>query len=246
MFIRFREKTATRHSARGWSATPADRECVGRCQQRRRHYPRYGIGMNVEGRTFLEGCPMRPICPLKEQRRRLEVSIVETRREGGRVKHRHIASLGSIADDTIEAREIFWRECEDRLARLGNKLGPDIDPLRQAIAARIPPPTDLELTAATARRWDRLENGWDEHAKKRARDAVDRIETARRWAKELQHEAAMAEAVTRQTKRLRGNEKAYDPLNMLLGTRLIAPIVGSDGETEARLIALIDAEENGR
>ena len=111
MFIRFREITTERYGG-------GPRECVGKCKHRPRYYPRWGGGFIVKGRTFLEGCPMKPLCPLVNKRHRLEVSIVETRREGGKVKHKHVAALGSIADDTMEAREIFWRECEVRLARL--------------------------------------------------------------------------------------------------------------------------------
>jgi len=55
----------------------------------------------------------------------------------------HVASLGSIlADYTIEDRVCFWAACDERLARLANRIGPDMDRLRQAIAARIPLPTD--------------------------------------------------------------------------------------------------------
>jgi hypothetical protein len=136
MFIRFREITAQRYGG-------GERECVGKCKDRPRHYPRWGAGFIVRGRTFLEGCPMKPLCPLVYKRHRLEVSIVETRRDGGKVKHKHVASLGSVWNDSPAEREGFWRECEARLARLANRLAPDLDRLRQAIAARIPPLTDV-------------------------------------------------------------------------------------------------------
>jgi hypothetical protein len=125
MFIRFRQMTAERYG-------DGERECVGKCKDRPRTYAHYGKGMHVRGRTFLEGCPMKPLCPLVHKRHRLEVSIVETRREDGKVKHRHIASLGSIIADntTLQEREIFWLECEARLVRLANRLGPDLERLR--------------------------------------------------------------------------------------------------------------------
>jgi hypothetical protein len=77
--------------------------------------------MMAEGRSFLKGCPMKPLCPLVQKRHRLEVSIVETHREGGKVRQKHIAS---IAGDSPAARESFWLECEAKLARLANRLGP--------------------------------------------------------------------------------------------------------------------------
>jgi len=215
MFIRFREMTAQRYG-------DGKRECVGKCKDRPRYYPRYGLGMQVKGRTLLEGCPMKPLCPLVHKRHRLEVSIVETRREDGKVKQKHVASLGSIADDTIEARGIFWQECEARLARLANRLGPDLDRLREAIAGRIPPPTDADRALLTAWEWDRLEGMWDGHAQGKARESS-------RWnelAKQIRREATEAEAMTLRAKKLRGKPGAYDPLNWLLGLTLAATAMG--------------------
>ena len=64
---------------------------------------------------------MKPLCPLVQKRYRLEVSIVETRREGGKVKQKHVASLGSIAGDSPAALENFWLVCEAKFARLSNR-----------------------------------------------------------------------------------------------------------------------------
>jgi len=153
MFIRFREMTARRYG-------DGARECIGKCQDRPRYYARYGVGFHVKGRTFLQGCPMKPLCPLAKPRHRLEVSIVETRREVGKVRQRHVASLGTLWSDTPADRERFWIECEARLERLSNRLGPDLDRLRQAIAARIPPVTDAERETMKAAAWERLEQFW--------------------------------------------------------------------------------------
>ena len=67
MFIRFREMTAERYSG----PYGGERECIGKCKDRPRYYPRYGVGYHVKGRTFLEGCPMKPLCPLAQPRHRL-------------------------------------------------------------------------------------------------------------------------------------------------------------------------------
>jgi hypothetical protein len=227
MFIRLRKITAQRYG-------DGERECVGNCKDRPRYYPRWGAGFIIKSRTFLEGCPMKPLCPLVHKRHRLEVSIVETRREGGKIKQKHVASLGSIADDTIEAREIFWRECEARLARLANRLGPDLDRLRQAIAARIPPLTDADRAAMAAWEWDRLEGGWDHHAKSKARESSHWNEVA----KKTRREATEAEATTLQAKRLRGNPKAFDALSMLLGLTLCGDAMGKTADHNERATRL--------
>ena len=78
------------------------------------------------------------------------VLLRESYREDGKVKHKHVASLGSVWDESLQERERFWIECEDRLARLGNRIGPDLDRLRQTIAVRIPLVTDADRAAMEA------------------------------------------------------------------------------------------------
>ena len=45
---------------------------------------------------------------------------------------------------SLRARAAFWEEANLRLARLANRLGPDLDRLRMAIEARIPLPLQPE------------------------------------------------------------------------------------------------------
>jgi hypothetical protein len=48
---------------------------------------------------------------------------VETRRENGKVRHEHVASLGSIETPlSVAARMEFWRGLHERLAQLSNRL----------------------------------------------------------------------------------------------------------------------------
>jgi hypothetical protein len=55
---------------------------------------------------------------------RLQVSLIETRRCGGKIRHEHIGSLGSIElEPSIYARIEFWNHLHERLARLSNRLG---------------------------------------------------------------------------------------------------------------------------
>ena len=51
---------------------------------------------------------------------------MQTRRVAGKMHTEHIASLGSVdADISVRERLAFWAELPDRLARLGNRVGPD-------------------------------------------------------------------------------------------------------------------------
>jgi hypothetical protein len=134
---------------------------------------------------------MKPLCPLVEPRHRLEVSIVETHREGGKVRQKYIASLGSIAGDSPAERGRFWHECEARLERLSNRLGPDLDRLRQAIAARIPPVTDAERETMDHVKWDELEENW---AWLRKRD-IDEIKRCREQVQKSRATAEKLEAI---------------------------------------------------
>jgi hypothetical protein len=55
--------------------------------------------------------------------RRLQVSLVETRRVDGKVRHEHIAALGSIeTPPSVEERIAFWQRLHERLAKLSNRL----------------------------------------------------------------------------------------------------------------------------
>jgi predicted component of type VI protein secretion system len=80
---------------------------------------------------------------------RLQVSLVETRRIGGKVRHEHLVGLGSIElPMMVEARLAFWRTLEDRLARLGNRISADDSAkVRGALFARIPMPSIDEQRA---------------------------------------------------------------------------------------------------
>jgi hypothetical protein len=201
MFIRFRQVKAERYG-------DGERICAGKCKDRPRYYARHGAGMVVKGRTFVEGCPMKPLCPLAHPRVRLEVSILETRREGGKVKQQHVASLGSIsADYTIACRVYFWAICDERLARLANRIGPDMDRLRQAIAARIPLPTDDDRAKLDAYHWDQLEDQYlwlVERDKKQIARAEEKIR------KRQERLAEFGEPIVAEIKRLRATGNKYD------------------------------------
>jgi hypothetical protein len=70
----------------------------------------------------------------------LQVSIVETRRVGGRVRHEHIASLGSIETPLSVANRVAFRQrVHERLAKLSNRIDPATQgKIRGDIHSRIP------------------------------------------------------------------------------------------------------------
>jgi hypothetical protein len=77
---------------------------------------------------------------------RLAMSLVETRRENGKVRHEHVASLGSIETPlSVAVRIEFWRGLHERLAQLSNRLdGETRSKVMGAVHARVPMVTSDE------------------------------------------------------------------------------------------------------
>ena len=99
---------------------------------------------------------------------RLQLSLVETRREAGHVRHDHIATLGSIPLTMAPAdRLAFWTKLHQRLDALSNRVdATQRGVILAAIHARIPMPTSddqqavqLELAQADAKFWEVLAEG---------------------------------------------------------------------------------------
>jgi uncharacterized protein (DUF885 family) len=93
---------------------------------------------------------------------RLRASLIETRRVGGKVRHEHIASLGSIPTPSEVADRIaFWNRLHERLAKLVNRIDATAQAkIIGAIHARVPMVTpdeqrtlQLENAKADARFW---------------------------------------------------------------------------------------------
>ena len=56
---------------------------------------------------------------------RLQLSLIETRRVGGQVRHEHVASFGSIkTPPTVAGRIIFWQRLHERIGKLSNPIDP--------------------------------------------------------------------------------------------------------------------------
>jgi ABC transporter substrate binding protein len=83
----------------------------------------------------------------------LAMSLVQTRRENGKVRHEHVASLGSIETPPSVAAPIeFWRELDERLAQLSNRLDAETrGKVMGAVHARVPMVTPDEKRDAERR-----------------------------------------------------------------------------------------------
>jgi len=80
----------------------------------------------------------------------LAVSLVENRRENGRICHEYVASLGSIeTPPSVAARIEFWRGLHERLAQLSNRLDAETrGKVMVAVHARVPMVTPEEQPAS--------------------------------------------------------------------------------------------------
>ncbi len=59
----------------------------------------------------------------RQTERRLQVSLVETRRVDGKVRHEHVASFGSVEwPPSVEDRIAFWQRLHKRFAKLSNRV----------------------------------------------------------------------------------------------------------------------------
>jgi hypothetical protein len=96
---------------------------------------------------------------------KLQTSLIETRRVDGKVRHEHIASLGSIIlPPSVADRITFWQRLHDRLAKLSNRVtAEDQGKVLGAVHAKVPMVTadeqhalQLENAKADAPFWDRM------------------------------------------------------------------------------------------
>jgi hypothetical protein len=85
------------------------------------------------------------------QHRRIQLSLVDTRRVDGKVRQQHIAALGSVPPKMrVNDRAAFWDQVEQRLAKLGNRLGKDgHDKIINELAAKVPMVTETEQRKAS-------------------------------------------------------------------------------------------------
>jgi len=103
----------------------------------------------------------------RETARSLQCTLIETRRVDGKVRHEHIANLGSTETPlTVSGRIAFWQRVNERLGRLSNRVVAAAQgKIRGDIHARIPMVTlheqralQLENAEADERFWSSLQH----------------------------------------------------------------------------------------
>jgi hypothetical protein len=100
---------------------------------------------------------------LRQQGRRLQASLMQTRRVSGKMRSEHIASLGSVdAELSVRQRLAFWAKLPERLARLANRVGPDDQAkIYGALHARIPMVTPDEQRTVQEENAEGDERFWE-------------------------------------------------------------------------------------
>jgi hypothetical protein len=105
----------------------------------------------------------------RQTARRLQASLSATRWEGGRVRHEHIAGLGSVPLSPSAADRIaFWTKLHQRLEALSNRIdAAQRGAILTAIHERVPMPTlddhqavQLERAREDTRFWETLAEGY--------------------------------------------------------------------------------------
>jgi hypothetical protein len=139
----------------------------------------------------------------------MQVSIVETRRTGGKVRHEHVAGLGSIEmPPTVSGRVAFWRALRERLGRLGNRLDPETQArLLGSVHARIPIVTPDEQRALQRENFEADEKFWTDLHDLHAGTVEDKKGLAANVGREIaEAQAELAKtAARRDTAKAKGN-----------------------------------------
>jgi hypothetical protein len=120
----------------------------------------------------------------RQSRRRLQCSLIETRRTDGKVRHEHVAGLGAVPiDPSIADRIAFWSVLHQRLGELSNRFSHETHgKLIGQIHARIPMPTadeQRQLQKENAEADERLWSSLHDMSASAAADHKDLIATRR-------------------------------------------------------------------
>jgi hypothetical protein len=144
--------------------------------------------------------------------RRLQVSILEAHRAGGKVTNEHIASLGSIAVPmSVAGRQGFWANLWDRMASLGNRISAeDQAKIRNAVHARIPMVMPDEARAEEARIWAEASALFEEKGTREREAAAEAIKRAEN------HEGLAAIFAENRAAVLRGEQVQDNPRALVL------------------------------
>jgi hypothetical protein len=99
---------------------------------------------------------------IRQARSRIQVSVITTRRVDGKVRHEHVAGLGSIGGSpSVADRVDFWRQLHERLGRLGNRVDATVQAkILGEVHARIPMPTIDEVRSVQLENAEAEERVW--------------------------------------------------------------------------------------
>ena len=133
----------------------------------------------------------------RSARRRLQASLIETRRIEGKVCHEHIASLGSInAEPSVADRIEFWRRLHERFGQLANRLDAAAQSRAMyAVHAKVPMPTVEEVRALQLANAEADERFWQQFAEMQTEQAQGNSQlaaNAERAASKAKAQAASA------------------------------------------------------
>lgn len=149
----------------------------------------------------------------RKRKSRLQVSLIETRRVDGKVRHEHIASFGSVpVPPEVADRIAFWQRLHERLARLSNRVDAAMQgKILGDVHARIAMVTadeqralQLENAEADERFWASMQSisaGTAEDHKRLAAKVADTIATGEASALEAQANAMLAKERIERIKR---------------------------------------------
>ena len=144
-------------------------------------------------------------------RRRLQASLIETRRIECKVRHEHIASLGSInAGPSVADRVAFWAQLHPRLERLVNRLDAEASAkVLGQVHARIPMVTPGEVRALQLANAGADERFWQQFAEMQ----TERAQGNSQLAADAEREAAeaKAQAASASGRHGKGTDRAAEP-----------------------------------
>jgi hypothetical protein len=131
----------------------------------------------------------------RQSRRRLQCSLIETRRVDGKVRHEHVAGLGAVPiEPSIVDRVAFWAALHQRLGKLSNRFSHETHgKLIGQVHARLLMPTADEQRQLQKENAQADERFWSTLQDMHASTATDHKELAAK----AQRSAADGEAAAR-------------------------------------------------
>jgi hypothetical protein len=99
----------------------------------------------------------------RQQPNKLQVSLVHSTWNAGKLRQEHIAGLGSVPlEPTVPDRVRFWKKLFEKLSALSNRIDQDTHyKVLDSISKRIPMVTQEELRASSVERYERQIQFWE-------------------------------------------------------------------------------------